>query len=40
MNVPLVGGRIAAWATGDIERQIREEFEAGDTWLGRPPTGD
>jgi hypothetical protein len=33
VNVPLVGGKLAGWATSDIERQIRDEFAAGDSWL-------
>jgi hypothetical protein len=33
VNVPLVGGRIASWASGDVDRQLRQEFEAGDSWL-------
>jgi hypothetical protein len=33
VNVPLVGGRIAAWAEGDARRQLEQEFAAGDEWL-------
>jgi hypothetical protein len=33
VKVPLIGGRIADWAKGDIARQIELEFAAGDTWL-------
>lgn len=33
VNVPLIGGKIADWAKGDILAQIRKEFAAGDAWL-------
>lgn len=33
VKVPLIGGRIADWAKGDIARQIELEFVAGDDWL-------
>jgi hypothetical protein len=33
VNVPLVGGKIEKWARGDIEKQMSEEFDAGDKWL-------
>jgi hypothetical protein len=33
VSVPLVGGKLAAFARGNVERQIRDEFAAGDTWL-------
>lgn len=33
VNVPLIGGKILSWAKGDVEKQMAEEFEAGDAWL-------
>lgn len=33
VNVPLVGGKIANWAKGDLLKQTEQEFAAGDTWL-------
>lgn len=33
VKVPLVGGRIEGFAKGDIEKQIDQEFLAGDSWL-------
>ena len=33
VKVPLIGGRIASWAKGDVSKQIGMEFEAGDRWL-------
>jgi hypothetical protein len=33
VTVPLVGGKLASFARGNVERQIRDEFSAGDTWL-------
>lgn len=33
IRVPLIGGKIESWAKGDIERQMQEEFDAGDRWL-------
>lgn len=33
VKVPLVGGRIASWAGGLVERQLELEFTAGDDWL-------
>lgn len=33
VKVPLIGGKIAEWAKGDIARQIELEFAAGDDWL-------
>ena len=33
VKVPLIGGRITSWAKGDVSKQIKMEFEAGDRWL-------
>ena len=33
VNVPLIGGKIANFAKGDVEKQMRDEFACGDTWL-------
>jgi len=33
VKVPLIGGKIADWAKGDINKQLELEFAAGDTWL-------
>lgn len=33
VNVPLVGGKIANWAKGDLVKQTDQEFAAGDAWL-------
>lgn len=33
IRVPLLGGRIAAWAGGPARDQLRQEFAACDTWL-------
>jgi hypothetical protein len=33
VNVPLVGGKLSDWASGNVDRQLRDEFDAGDTWL-------
>ena len=33
VNVPLIGGRIANFAKGVIDKQFEHEFAAGDAWL-------
>jgi hypothetical protein len=33
VKVPIIGGKIADWARGDVERQMQMEFDAGDAWL-------
>jgi hypothetical protein len=33
VNVPVVGRKITSWAKGDVEKQMQEEFDAGDAWL-------
>jgi len=33
VNVPLIGGKIEKWAKGDTEKQLDQEFDAGDAWL-------
>lgn len=33
VNVPLIGKRIASFAKGDVDRQMRDEFACGDRWL-------
>ena len=33
VKVPLIGGRIADFSKGIIERQLDDEFRLGDTWL-------
>lgn len=33
VKVPIIGGKIANWAKGDVSRQLTMEFDAGDTWL-------
>jgi hypothetical protein len=33
VNVPVVGKRITNWAKGDVEKQMQQEFDAGDAWL-------
>jgi hypothetical protein len=33
VDVPLVGGRISSWAQGNVDRQLHEEFAAGEAWL-------
>jgi hypothetical protein len=33
VKVPLIGGRIADWAKGDVKKQTDDEFAAGDRWL-------
>ncbi len=35
VRVPVIGKRLTNWAKGDVEDQIRQEFEAGDAWLAR-----
>jgi hypothetical protein len=35
VKVPLIGGKIEGFAKGDIEKQIDQEFVAGDAWLAR-----
>jgi hypothetical protein len=33
VKVPLIGGKIADWAKGDVVKQMQMEFDAGDAWL-------
>ena len=33
VNVPIIGGRIASYSKGVVERQLDEEFRLGDAWL-------
>lgn len=33
VKVPIIGGKIADWAKGDINKQLEMEFAAGDAWL-------
>lgn len=33
VKVPMIGGKIADWAKGDIQAQMKKEFAAGDAWL-------
>ena len=33
VKVPLIGGKIADFAKGDVARQLDMEFTAGDDWL-------
>jgi hypothetical protein len=33
VNVPVVGKKITQWAKGDVEKQMQDEFDAGDAWL-------
>lgn len=33
VKVPIIGGKISNWARGDVERQIRMEFDAAEAWL-------
>lgn len=33
VNIPLIGGKVTSWAKGDIEKQILDEFAAGERWL-------
>lgn len=33
VKVPIIGGKIADWAKGDISKQFDAEFAAGDAWL-------
>lgn len=33
VKVPIIGGKIANWAKGDVEKQLTMEFDAGDAWL-------
>lgn len=33
VRVPIIGGKIEKWAKGDIDRQMKAEFDAGDAWL-------
>ena len=33
VNVPLIGGKVANFAKGDVEKQLRDEFACGDAWL-------
>jgi hypothetical protein len=33
VKVPIIGGKIANWAKGLVERQLELEFVAGDDWL-------
>lgn len=35
VKVPLIGGRIADFSKGIIERQLDDEFRLGDEWLER-----
>lgn len=37
VKVPIVGGKIADWAKGDIAKQFEQEFAAGDAWLAAHP---
>jgi uncharacterized protein YndB with AHSA1/START domain len=37
VNVPLIGGKIEKWAKGDADKQLQEEFVAGDAWLAAHP---
>lgn len=33
VKVPIIGGKIASWAKGDVVKQIDMEFAAGESWL-------
>lgn len=33
VNIPVVGGRAAKWAKGNVEENMAHQFEAGDAWL-------
>jgi len=33
VKVPLIGGRIAQYSKGIVERQVTDEFRLGDEWL-------
>jgi carbon monoxide dehydrogenase subunit G len=33
VKVPLIGGKLADWAKGNVQKQLDDEFAAGDTWL-------
>ncbi len=33
VQVPLVGGKLADFSKGIVEKQLTEEFALGDTWL-------
>ncbi len=39
VKVPLVGGKLANFSKGIVEKQLTQEFALGDTWLAshRPP---
>lgn len=33
VNVPVVGGKLAKWAAGNVEENLAHQFAAGDRWL-------
>jgi uncharacterized protein YndB with AHSA1/START domain len=33
IKVPMIGRKLTAWAEDDVERQMEEQFAAGDAWL-------
>jgi len=33
VNVPVVGGKLAKWAKGNVEENMNDQFAAGDRWL-------
>lgn len=35
VHVPVIGKKLTNWAKDDVEKQIQEEFEAGDEWLAK-----
>jgi hypothetical protein len=35
VKVPMIGKKLENWAEGDVEKQIENEFAAGDEWLAK-----